>query len=71
MSAGNGDEYRPTVFDRRGPEAAHFLQTVSSLLIPIVAGAFIGGALAVKRGYSPALIVVSALGGSFAFALWW
>jgi hypothetical protein len=71
MSADNGDEYKPTVFDRRGPEAAHFLQTVSSLLIPIVAGAFIGGALAVKRGYSPAIVVVSAFGGSFVFAFWW
>ena len=37
------------VFDRQGPEAAHFLQTVSSLIIPIVAGAFIGGGLGVQR----------------------
>src|SRR5450756_2338520 len=72
MSAGNGGEYKRTIFDRRGPDAVHFLRMVSSLAIPIVAGAFIGGALAVKRGYPPALIVVSALGGSFVFALsWW
>jgi tetratricopeptide (TPR) repeat protein len=71
MSSDGGDEYKRTVFDRRGPEAAHFLQTVSSLLIPIVAGAFIGGALAVKRGYAPALVALSALGGSFVFAFWW
>jgi hypothetical protein len=51
MSPDGGDEYKRTVFDKRGPEAAHFLQTVGTLVIPIVAGAFIGGALAVQRGY--------------------
>ncbi len=71
MSAGGGDEYKRSLFDRQGPEAAHFLQAVSSLIIPIVGGAFIGGALAVRKDFSPALIVVSALGGSLAFALWW
>ena len=71
MSADGEDEYKRTLFDRRGPEAIHFFQTASWLIIPIVAGAFIGGALAVKRGYSPAFVVVSALGGSFAFAVWW
>ena len=65
------DEYKRTLFDKQGPEAAHFLQTVSSLIIPIVAGAFIGGALAVRRDFSPALIVLSALGGSITLALWW
>ena len=69
MSAGK--EYRRTVFDRQGPEAAHFLQAVSSLIIPIVAGAFIGGGLAVRKDFSPALVVVSALGGSLVFAGWW
>jgi hypothetical protein len=71
MSAGNEGEYKRTLFDRRGPEAAHFLQTASSLIIPIVAGAFIGGALAVRKGFTPALIVASALGGSLVSALWW
>ncbi|MDP9202546.1 MAG: tetratricopeptide repeat protein [Gemmatimonadota bacterium] len=71
MSADSRDGYKRTLFDRRGPEAAHFLQTVSSLIIPIVAGAFIGGALAVKKGFSPALVVVSTLGGSLVFAVWW
>jgi tetratricopeptide (TPR) repeat protein len=70
MSAGK-EEYRRTLFDRQGPEAAHFLQAVSSLIIPIVAGAFIGGGLAVRNDFSLALIVVSALGGSLTFALWW
>jgi hypothetical protein len=71
MSADSGDGYKPTVFDQRGPEAAHFLQAVSSLIIPIVAGAFIGGALAVRNRYSAALVVVSAVGGSIVFAVWW
>ena len=71
MNAGSRDEYKRTLFDRRGPEAALFFRTASSLIIPIVSGAFIGGALAVQRGFSPALIVVSALGGSIVFALWW
>ncbi len=70
MSAGR-DEYKRTLFDRHGPEAAHFLQTVSSLIIPIVAGALIGGALAVQKGWSAALIVGSALAGSLTFAVWW
>lgn len=70
MSAGK-DEYRRTIFDRQGPEAAHFLKTVSSLVLPIVAGALIGGALAAKRDFSADLIVLSAIGGSVAFGVWW
>ena len=70
MSAGK-KEYPRTIFDRQGPEAAHFLQAVSSLIIPIVAGAFIGGALAVRKDFSPTLVAVSALGGSLVFAVWW
>lgn len=71
MSADSEDGYKRTVFDQRGPEAAHFLQAVSSLIIPIVAGAFIGGALAVRNSYSAPLVVVSAVGGSVVFAVWW
>ena len=71
MSGSGRDAYKRSLFDRQGPEAAHFMQTVSSLIIPVVAGAFIGGALAVKKGFPPALIVVSTLGGSVVFALWW
>jgi tetratricopeptide (TPR) repeat protein len=63
--------YSRSLFDKRGPEAAHFLQIASSLIIPVVAGAFIGGALAVRKELSPALIVISVLGGSLVFALWW
>jgi tetratricopeptide (TPR) repeat protein len=72
MSADSGNGYKRTLFDRRGPEAAHFLQTVSSLIIPVVAGALIGGALAAQKGFSAGLIVVAALGGSVAFGVsWW
>lgn len=71
MSVGKGDEYKRTLFDRRGPEAAHFVRTVLSLIIPIVAGALIGGALTAQRGLAAGLIVVAALGGSVVFAVWW
>lgn len=71
MNAFGGDEYKRTIFDRRGPEAAHFLQTVSTLIIPLVAGALIGGALAVQKGLSVGLIVAAALGGSVILAVWW
>jgi tetratricopeptide (TPR) repeat protein len=71
MSVGKGDEYKRTLFDRRGPEAAHFLQTVSSLIIPVVAGALIGGALAAQKGFSAGVIVVAALCGSVTLGVWW
>lgn len=71
MSANSRDEYKRTLFDRHGPEAAQFLQTVSSLIIPIVAGAFISGALAWQKGLSPVLIFVCTLAGSLTLALWW
>jgi len=71
MSAGNGGGYKRTIFDRRGPEAAHFLQMVSSLAIPIVAGALIGGALAAQKGFSPALVVTSMFAGSIVLGVWW
>jgi hypothetical protein len=35
MSADSEDGQRRTVFDQRGPEAAHFLQAVSYLVTPI------------------------------------
>jgi tetratricopeptide (TPR) repeat protein len=71
MRAGNRDEYRRTLFDRHGPEGAQLVQTVSSLAIPVVAGALVGGALAARKGFPTLLIVVSMLGGSLVFAVWW
>src|ERR1700686_974469 len=71
MSAGNRDEYRRTLFDRHGPEAAQLVQTVCSLAIPVVAGALGGGALAARKGFPTVLIVASMFGGSLVFAVWW
>jgi tetratricopeptide (TPR) repeat protein len=72
MSAGGRNGYKPTVFDRRGPEAAHFLQSLSSLIIPIVAGAFIGAGFAAQKGWSGPLIALSTFAGSLVFSgAWW
>jgi hypothetical protein len=70
MSAGR-DGYKQSLFDKQGPEAIHTLRTATSLSIPIVSGAFIGGALAVRSDFSGALIVLSGLGGSLVLAVWW
>ncbi len=71
MSASGGDEYKRSLFDKHGPEAADLLRTVSSLSIPVVAGAFIGGALAVQRGLSAPLVVLSVIAGSLLLSTWW
>jgi hypothetical protein len=71
MSSSGEDEYKRTLFDRHGPEAAHHLQTLSSLIIPIVGGALIGGALAMQKKFSLPLIILSTIGGSVVFAVWW
>jgi tetratricopeptide (TPR) repeat protein len=65
------DEYKRTLFDKQGPEAVQFMRMVSSLIIPIVAGAGIGGALAFQRDFSGPLIALSSAGGSLTFAVWW
>lgn len=71
MSGSERDDYKRTLFDRRGPEAAQYLQTISSLIIPIVGGALVGGGLAVQRKFSFALVVISVIAGSLALAVWW
>ncbi|MFL5529448.1 MAG: tetratricopeptide repeat protein [Gemmatimonadaceae bacterium] len=71
MSGSERDDYKRTLFDRRGPEAAQYLQTISSLIIPIVGGAFVGAGLAVQRKFSFALVVISVIAGSLALAVWW
>lgn len=64
--------YKKTLFDARGPEAAHFNQIVSSLIIPVVAGAFIGAALAAKRDLGLPLLTLSALAGAIVLGTcWW
>src|SRR5438046_2828461 len=73
MSAsGRGErDYKRTLYDKHGPEAAQIFQTASSLIIPVVAGALIGGTLAAQRGLSGVLIVLSALAGSALLGTWW
>lgn len=71
MSASGGDDYKKSLFDKHGPEAADLLRTVSSLTIPVVAGALIGGALAAQRGLSAPLIVLSILAGALILGTWW
>ena len=71
MSARGRDEYRRSLFDKHGPEAADHMRAVSSLIIPVVAGAFIGGALAAQKGYSALAVVLSAIAGSVLFGTWW
>ena len=72
MSVGTPDEYKRTIYDKRGPEAAHVLQSVSSLIIPIVGGGFIGAAIAVQKGWSIPLVTMSTLAGSALLAIgWW
>jgi tetratricopeptide (TPR) repeat protein len=71
MSASGGDEYKKSLFDKHGPEAADLLRTVSSLTIPVVAGALIGGALAAQRDLSAPLIVLSIFAGALILGSWW
>ena len=63
--------YRKTLFDKRGPEAAQFNQIVSSLIIPVVAGGFIGAALAARRDLAAPLVALSALAGAILLGTWW
>ena len=71
MSARGGDEYKRSLFDKHGPEAAHTLQRASSLIIPFVAGGLIGAALAARSDLSPPFVVLVALGGAVALTVWW
>ncbi|HEY3113480.1 MAG TPA: tetratricopeptide repeat protein [Gemmatimonadaceae bacterium] len=74
MSAsGRGeDEYKRTLYDKHGPEAAQLFQTASSVIIPIVAGGLIGAALAAQKRLSSWLVVLSALAGAVILATcWW
>lgn len=69
--ATSDDGYRRTRFDRHGPEAAHLNQIVSSLFIPVVAGALIAGALATRNNLSPLLVALSAIAGAALLGTWW
>ena len=71
MPMSERDEYKRSLFDERGPEAAHENQIRNSLIIPIVAGGLIGGALAARKNLSPALIALSAVAGAAILGVWW
>src|SRR5947207_6827527 len=71
MHSNEGDRYERSLFDKQGPEAAHTYQRTTSLIIPFVAGGFIGAALAARRNLSPPLVILSALAGAIVLAAWW
>ena len=72
IASGRGeDEYKRTLYDKHGPEAAQVLQTASSVIIPVVAGGLIGAAFAAQKGLSSWLVVLSALVGAVTFGTWW
>lgn len=71
MSERGRDEYKRSLFDKQGPEAAQTFQRASSLVLPFVAGGFIGGALAAQKDLSPPLISLSALAGGIVLSAWW
>ncbi len=72
MTKSQRDEYKRSLFDKHGPEAAHLSQVRSSLIIPVVAGGFIGAGIAAKKGFSPVVVLLSALFGAVLLAaLWW
>lgn len=56
-------EYRRTLFEELGYEAADLYRIAIAVIMPTIAGAFIGGALAVRAGLMPAAIVLSFLVG--------
>ena len=71
MNASGGDEYKRTLFDKHGPEAAHHFQRATSLIIPFFAGGLIGAALAARKNLSSFLVVLSALAGAVILTGWW
>jgi tetratricopeptide repeat protein len=63
-------EYRRTLFDKLGPEAADLFKIGSWMPVPLTAGVITGCALAIRAGLMPPGIVLSALvGGLLAGAL--
>jgi tetratricopeptide (TPR) repeat protein len=63
MSVGTGDEYRPTYFDKHGPEAAAYWKIASFLLIPTVGGALVGTTYFAHQGYSTGGVIAGGLVG--------
>jgi tetratricopeptide (TPR) repeat protein len=59
------EEYQRTLFDKHGPEAAHFWKAASYLLVPTLGGAAIGAAYFAHEGFSN----VGVVAGTFVGAL--
>lgn len=62
-------EYKRTLFDKLGPEAADLFRIGSWMIIPVIAGASVAGALAIRAGFPPwsvvsAVVVGAVLGGA-------
>jgi hypothetical protein len=64
MSAGAGDEYKRTYFDKYGPEAASFWKIASYLLVPTVGGALTGITYFAHQGYSTAGVIAGGFVGA-------
>lgn len=64
MSAGTGDEYRPTYFDKHGPEGAAHWKIASFLLIPAVGGGLIGTTYFAHQGFSSAGVIAGGFVGA-------
>ena len=72
MPQNQRDEFKRSLFDKHGPDAAHLNQVRSSLIIPVVAGGFIGAAVAARKNLSPGLVALSAVAGAVVLGtLWW
>lgn len=57
-------EYKRTLFDKLGPEAADLFRLGSWIIIPVVAGASVGGALAVRAGIAGVGVALAILIGA-------
>ena len=57
-------EYKRTLFDRLGPEAVDLFRLGSWIIVPVLAGASIGGALAVRAGIGGVGVFLAVLVGA-------
>lgn len=57
-------EYKRTLFDKHGPEAADLFRLGSWIIVPVVAGASIGAALAMRAGIAGGGLLLAILVGA-------
>ncbi|HEU4748199.1 MAG TPA: tetratricopeptide repeat protein [Gemmatimonadaceae bacterium] len=57
-------EYKRSLFDKFGPDAADLYKIGSWMIVPVVAGASVGGALAVRAGIVGGALVLAVLTGA-------